>query len=150
MPESISYQTAPLVQVSDIVPLDSKVKWEFRWAVKSYLERKDTVSENIIRNYLMLWQKNNRQLGNLLMSSAQLKLIQQHSKNLSTIAGLGLEALDKIKAGGAVDAAWVNDKLGILKTANTSYGETELCIVPEIESLVKQQLTPLPVTYPMF
>jgi hypothetical protein len=38
----------------------------------------------------------------------------------------------------------------ILKAANTSFGETKLCIIPEIETLVKQQLTPLPASYPVF
>jgi len=149
MPESMSYQAAPLIQVSDIVFVDSKVKWEFRMALKSYFERKDITSENILRNYLTKWQKNNEQLKDLLSTSPQLKRVEQHSKTLSVIAAIGLEALDKLKTG-AVDSNWVNEELGILKTASQAYGETELCIVPEIESLVRQQLVPLPATYPIF
>jgi len=149
MPESMSYQAAPLIQVSDIVFVDSKVKWEFRAAVKSYLQNKDVASENTLRNYLTLWQKNNEQLKDLFVTSSQLKRVEEHSKNLSAVATLGLEALDKLKAG-TTDTNWINEKLGILKTVNQVYGETELCIIPEIESLVRQQMSPLPATYPIF
>jgi hexosaminidase len=149
MPESISFQTSPLIQVSDIVFIDSKVKWKFSAAVKSYLERKDTTSENIIRNYLTLWQTNDAQLENVFLRSPQLKAIQEHSKNLSVIATTGLDALNRIKDADP-DTNWINEKLGILKKANQTYGDTELCIIPEIEGLVKQQATPLPASYPLF
>ena len=149
MPESMSYQAAPLIQVSDIVFVDSKTKWKFRAAVKSYLQHKDTISENILRSYLILWQANNDQLKDLFVASSQLKRVEEHSKNLSIVAKVGLEALDKLKSG-TIDSNWISEKLGILKTANQPYGETELCVIPEIESLVKQQMVPLPVTYPIF
>jgi len=149
MPASMSYQAAPLIQVSDIVFVDSKVKWQFRAAVRSYLDHRDIASENILRNYLTQWQKNNDQLKNLFVTSPQLKRVKEHSINLSTLAAIGLEALDKLKAGTA-DTNWMNERLTILKNSSQAYGETELCIIPEIEALVKQQLTPLPNTYPIF
>jgi len=149
MPESMSYQTAPLVQVSDIVFVDSKVKWKFRAAVKSYLEHKDIASENILRNYLNLWQKNNDQLKDLFVTSPQLKRVEEHSKNLSVIATIGLEAIDKLKSGTA-DSNWINEKLSVLKNTNQVYGETELSVIPEIETLVRQQMTPLPAAYSIF
>jgi hexosaminidase len=149
MPESMSYQTAPLVQVSDIVFVDSKVKWKFRDAVKSYLEHKDVASETILRNYLQLWQNNNDQLKDLFVTSTQLKRVEEHSKNLSVIATLGLEAIDKLKSG-TTDLNWINEKLNILKTTNQVYGETELSVIPEIEALVRQQMIALPATYSIF
>jgi hexosaminidase len=149
MPESMSYQTAPLIQVSDIVFVDSKVKWKFRAAVKSYLEHKEVGPETILRNYLQLWQNNNDQLKDLFVSSPQLKRVEEHSKNLSVIATIGLEAIDKLKSG-TTDSNWINEKLSFLKTTNQVYGETELSVIPEIEALVRQQMTPLPTTYPVF
>ena len=149
-PASISYQTSPLAQVSDIIPVDSKVKWQFRTAVISYLANKDSTSENIIRNYLTLWQNNNEELKNLFAGSSQLKAVEEHSKNLSVIAAIGADALENIKNGTTPDTNWTNEKLALLKTVNKSYGETELCIIPEIEALVKQQISPLPASYPVF
>jgi hexosaminidase len=149
MPASMSYQAAPLIQVSDIVFVDSKVKWQFRAALKSYLEHRDTESENFLRDYLTRWQKNNDQLKDLMVVSPQLKRVEEHSKNLSVVATIGLDALDKLKAG-KTDTNWINEELAILKTASQVHAETELCIIPEIEALVKQQMIPLPLTYPIF
>lgn len=148
MPESMTYQTAPLTQISDIIFVDSKVKWKFRVAVESYLKQKDTAAENLIRSYLIQWQNNYEQIKDLFTNS-QLKRVEEHSKNLSLVATIGLEALNKLKDE-TTDANWVNEKLSILKTASQVYGETELCIISEIESLVKQQMTALPVSYPIF
>lgn len=149
-PESVSYQTSPLIQVSDIVFVDSRVKWEFRNAVKSYLVNKDSNSENIIVNYLNRWQRNEEQLKNLFASSAQLRTVEEHSKNLTSIATIGIDALNKIKNGTPPDANWTNEKLSILKAVNKAYGETELCIISEIEALVNQRLASFPASYAIF
>jgi hypothetical protein len=58
--------------------------------------------------------------------------------------------MHKIKNGMTPDATWTNEQLAVLKSSNQSYGETELCIIPEIEALVKQQVAPLPASYPVF
>lgn len=149
-PEALTYPPNPLTEVSDIVPVDSRVKWKFREAVKSFLINKDTLSENIIRNYLQQWQNNHEQLKSLFGSSSQLKLVEQHSKNLSAIAAIGLKTLDKIKNGITPDENWTNQQMAILKEADKAYGQTELSIIPEIESLIKQQLVPLPESYALF
>jgi hexosaminidase len=149
MPEGMSYQSAPLIQISDIVFVDSKVKWAFRTAVKSYLEHKDTISEDLIRKYLVLWKDNNARLQSLFAGSAALRRVEEHSKNLSAVAAIGLNALNKLKDG-VTDSAWTGEQLAMLKSVNQPFGETELCIIPEIEALVKGNLEPLPSSYPVF
>jgi hexosaminidase len=149
MPEGMSYQSAPLIQISDIVFVDSKVKWAFRTAVKSYLEHKDTISEDLVRKYLVLWKDNNARLQSLFAGSAALRRVEEHSKNLSVVAAIGLNALNKLKDG-VTDSAWTGEQLAMLKSANQPFGETELCIIPEIEALVKGNLEPLPSSYPVF
>jgi len=149
-PENFSYQTTPLIQVSDIVPVESKVQWEFRAAVKSYLASKDFASEKIINDYLTQWANNHEPIKPLIATSSQLKAVEKHSENLSVVAAIGIEALKKIKEGSSIDSTWLNEKLNILKTAGKPVAETELCIVREIEALVKQQLLPLPASYPSF
>jgi hexosaminidase len=149
-PEAMSYQTAPLIQISDIVPVDSKVKWEFRGAVDSYLRNKDSVSEHIIRTYLIKWLNNHDALNDLFANSAILKNVESHSKDLSMIAAIGLDALGKLKQEKGIDADNLNKTMDILKTAARAEGETELCIIPEIEALVNQKMSQLPDTYPVF
>ena len=149
-PETMSFQTSPLIQVSDIVPVDSKMKWAFRWAVASYLKNKDSISGNIIRNYLMSWKNNHEELSGLFAKSSIARNVEVHSNNLSAIATIGLDALNKIKEGKTYDSDHLTKTMDILKTAGGTEGETELCILPEIESLVKQKISPLPETYPVF
>jgi hexosaminidase len=148
-PESVSYQTAPLVQVSDIVFVDSRVKWQFRNAVKSYLINKDAASEALIMAFLMRWQNNHEELKMLFAYSSQLKAVEEHSKNLAAVSAIGIDAVQKLKDGTRPDVNWTNEKLTSLKSANKSYGETDLCIIPEIEALVSQRLAPLPASYPI-
>ena len=144
------YQSAAQTEISDIIPVDSEIRWKFRNAVNSYLKDKNADSEKLIRQWLNSWKANNEQLEIYLGSIDQLKKIQAHSKNLSIIAAVGLEAIDKIKSGNGPSVDWVSDAQAKLKTAAQAYGETELAIVAEIEALVKQQLAPLPATYPVF
>jgi len=101
-------------------------------------------------NYLSLWQNENGKLKDLLNTSEQLKAVQPHAENLGLVAATGIEAMNKIKEGATPDAGWIADKVNVLKQANQAYGETELCIMPEIKSLVKQQMQALQVTYPAF
>jgi hexosaminidase len=148
--EGATYQNAPLIAVSDIIPVDAEVKWKFRSAVQSYLQYEDAASEHLIMDYLSAWQHESEKLKDLFNTSDQLKAVQPHVENLALIASIGIEAMNKIKEGRAPDSNWIADKENVLKKANQVYGETELCIIPEIESLVKQQMQALPTTYSAF
>jgi len=144
------YQSAPQIEISDIIPVDSETKWNFRNAVRSFLQNKDAASEKKIREWLNSWKDNHVQLEGFLIDIDQLKKIQEHSRNLSVVASIGLEAIEKFKTGGAPAPEWINDCQAKLKSASQAYGDTELAIVLEIEALVKQQLVPLPAVYPVF
>lgn len=96
------------------------------------------------------WKGNNKQLKSLFESASQLKAVEAHSKNLAALAEIGIDALSKLKNGTTPDATWINEELATLKAMNKPYAETELCIIPEIEALVKQQLSPLPASYSLF
>ena len=150
MPAARLYQTAPLIEASDFLFVDSEVEWKFRAAVRSYLQNKDVLSEKIIDNYLTLWQNNHKTLENLFATTKQLEQIKEHSRNLSIVAAIGKTALDKIKAGTAPLNEWINECMESLKNASRPYGESELAIVSEIEALIKQQIISLPPTYPSF
>jgi hexosaminidase len=150
MSPEMAYQTAPLIEVSDFVFVDSEVKWRFRAAVRSYLQQKDAPSEKIINYYLALWQNNDKNLEHLLSNSGPLKRVSEHSRNLSLVATLGKTALEKIKTGETPSGEWINECMAVLKNAGQSYGETELDIIPEVESLIRQQMVLLPAAYSPF
>jgi len=99
-----AYQTTPLTSVSDIVFVDSETKREFRKLVKSFLETHDKNAENAIKAYLTAWQQNDAQLEPMFTGNKRLMEIQDHSKNLSSAAAIGLEVLDRMDKGTLSDA----------------------------------------------
>ena len=144
-----SYQTTPLTSVSDIIPTDPAMKRKFRALVKLYLEKHDKTAEEAIRAYLQIWKQNDVYLQPLFTGNKRLMEVQDHSKNLSAAAAIGLEALDRIDKG-TMDAAWVQKQSDMLAVFEKAHYETEIAVIPEIEELVIGHTIPEPEKYSMF
>lgn len=149
-PPQATYQTAALTSVSDIVFVDSETKRKFRHLVKLYLESHDKAVEAQIKTYLITWQQNDAALKPLFAGNKRLMEIEDHSKNLSAAAAIGLDALDRIDKGTANDAAWVQQQSGALDALGKAHNETEIAVIPEIGALVTGHLVAEPVTYSAF
>lgn len=130
-----SYQTTPLTSVSDIILPDPMAKRKFRALVKLYLEKKDKNAENAIRIYLQTWKQNDAYLQPLFAGNKRLMEVQDHSKNLSVAATIGLEALDRADKG-VTDSNWVQKQSDALTTFEKAHYETEIAVIPEMEELV--------------
>ena len=149
-PEQASYQTSPLTSVSDIVFVDSETKRKFRHLVKVFLETHDKDAEAAIKSDLLAWQQNDALLQPLFTGNKRLIEIQDHSRNLSAAAAIGLEALDRMDKGTATDATWVQQKSDALATYGTQHNETEIAVIPEIAELVIGHTVAEPASYPAF
>ena len=149
-PGNITNQTAPLLGVSDFIPVDAETKWKFRTAVTSYLQQKDEASEHIINDYLNRWKHNDVALAGIWDNATALKQVREHSKQLALVADIGIQAMQQIKVGSTPSEEWTNMSMAALKAAGGINGETILDILPEIESLVKRQMISLPSTFPIF
>lgn len=134
-PPQAAYQTTPLTSVSDIIPTDPATKRKFRALVKLYLEKKDKNAEDAIRDYLQTWKQNDNYLKPLFVGNKRLKEVEDHSRNLSAAAAIGLEALDRTDKG-VIDASWVQKQSDALTAFEKAHYETELAVIPEIEELV--------------
>ena len=145
-----SFQTTPLTSVSDIVLSESATKRKFRALVKLYLENRDKQAEAIIKAYLQAWQQNDALLKPLFTGNKRLIEIEDHSKNLSSAAAIGLEALDRIDKGTANDAAWIKKQSDALSVFEKAHSETEIAVIPEIEAFVLGHTLAEPVSYPQF
>jgi len=145
-----AYQTTPLTSVSDIVFVDSETQRKFRVLVKAFFEKHDKNAENAIRAYLTLWQQNDAILEPQLVGDKRLLEVQDHSKNLSAAAGIGLDALDRISKGTVNDASWVQQKSVLLDNYGKARGEVQIAVIPEIAELVIGHVVPEPTTYPAF
>nr|WP_197486674.1 beta-N-acetylhexosaminidase [Mucilaginibacter sp. L294] len=144
------YQTTPLTAVSDIVSVDSETKRKFRALVKLYLEKHDKNTEDTIRACLVTWQQNDGYLKPLFAGNKRLKEIEDHSKNLSAAAAIGLEALDRMDKSTPNDAAWLKQQSDALSAFKKAHNETEIAVIPEIEALVLQHIIAEPTSYPAF
>ena len=118
--------------------------------VKVFLETHDKSAEAAIRSYLLIWQQSDALLQPLFAGNKRLMEIQDHSKNLSAAAAIGLDALDRIDKGTATDAGWVQQRSGALATYGKQQNETEIAVIPEIAELVVGHLVQEPVSYPAF
>jgi hexosaminidase len=145
-----AYQTTPLTSVSDIIPTDPATKRKFRALVKLYLEKHDKNTGEAIKAYLLAWKQNDTYLGPLFTGNKRLKEVEDHSKNLTAAAAIGLDALDRMDKGTANDAAWVQKQSDALTAFEKAHYETELAIIPEIEELVIGHTIPEPEKYSMF
>jgi hexosaminidase len=145
-----AFQTTPLTSVSDIVFVDSETQRKFRVLVKAFLEKHDKSAENAIRAYLTVWQQNDSALEPQLVGDKRLLEVQDHSKNLSAAAAIGLDALDRISKGTASDASWVQQKSVLLDDYGKARNETQIAVIPEIAELVIGHVVPEPATYPAF
>ena len=77
-----------------------------------------------------------------IAASPRLKEIEVHAENLSGISKIGLEAMDFMRKKEKPSSHWFAEKLSVLKEARKPANELELCIIPEIESLIKQKMVP--------
>ena len=112
-----AYQTTPLTSVSDIILTDPETKRKFERAlVKAYLEKHDKNAEVVIKACLQVWQQNDEQLKPLFVGNKRLKEVEDHSKNLSAAAAIGLDALDRMDKGTPNDAAWLKQQSDALST----------------------------------
>jgi hexosaminidase len=149
-PAQATYQTAALTNVSDVVFVDSETKRKFRHWVKLYLESHDKSVEAQIKAYLITWQQNDAALKPMFAGNRRLMEVEDHSKNLSAAAAIGLDALDRIAKGTAHDAAWVQKQSGALDALGIAHNETEIAVIPEIGALVIGHLVAEPATYSAF
>jgi hexosaminidase len=147
---SASYQTTPLTSVSDIVFVDSETKRKFRMLVKTYLETHEKKAENQIRNYLVTWQNNDARLQPLFAGNKRLMEIQDHSKNLSLAAAIGLEVLERGDKGASSDPVWIQQQAHALDSFAKAHDDTEIAVIPEISALVNGSLAPEPASYRVF
>ena len=149
-PARAAYQTTPLTSVSDMVFVDSKTKREFSWLGKTYVEPPNKNAEQHIRAYLTAWQQNDALLEPLFIGNKRLMEIQDHSRNLSATAAIGLDALDRIGKRSAPEANWVQQRSDMLGTYEKSHNETELAVIPDIAALVVGHLVAEPAAHTPF
>jgi len=147
---SSQVQPVQLDAIADIAWVDPEVRRKFRMKVAAYLNKPSLKKEKEIREILYSWSKNHEKIDSLLKSNPKLQGIIIHSKNLTEISKIGIKALDYLHMNTKPPLIWASEKLAVLKEASQTQAEVDLSIVPEIEALVKQKLSPEQKGFPLF
>jgi hexosaminidase len=146
-PTRLANNSSPLSEAGDIVAPDSEVKRIFRKNVAKFLEKKDEDAEYFIRLQLQSWAANHSVLVKAGMNKSRYANLSVHSANLQKLSETGLIALDKILAGQVFTTEEMVEIQKLLTDARKPQGDTELDIILEIESLIKQKMVPEPKEY---
>ncbi|NHA03764.1 family 20 glycosylhydrolase [Mucilaginibacter sp. HC2] len=149
-PKSMSYQTAPLTAISDIVFVDSEVKRQFRAAVKSYLDKSNDADATSITTQLKKWLDHRTAMEPMINKGLLDNNINENSKKLYAVAMIGLDAIKLLQNKEKPSADWLKQRLDALDQMKKVYGEVELAIIPEIRALVNQRMDAEPASYPIF
>lgn len=149
-PKSMSYQTAPLTSISDIVFVDSEVKRQFRASVKNYLDKSNDADATSITTQLKKWLDHRTTLEPMINEGLLDNNINENSKKLYAAAVIGLDAIKLLQNKEKPSADWLKQRLDALDQMKKAYGEVELAIIPEIRALVNQRMDAEPASYPIF
>ncbi len=142
----------PLSRVADAASPDARVARNFRQLVDRYLDdgRRDPALATEIEHRLTLWSGNHAVLLNLIKPTPVLAEIEELSKDFSTIAGMGLSAMDFFVNRRNLPRGWAKEKFKVLEKAQQPRAAVELKIVSPIQKLVlaAQPIVALPAFTP--
>jgi hexosaminidase len=90
-----------------------------------------------MRKNLKTWQSNDERLAPVIQSNALLQETAQLSRNVSMVAGAGLQALEYLDANRPVPASWRQQQLDMLKEAQKPQAELLNMLVGPVQKLVE-------------
>ncbi|MBS1271352.1 MAG: Beta-hexosaminidase [Candidatus Marinimicrobia bacterium] len=127
---------APYTRTVDAARPDAKVAREFRWLVDEYLENLTRESALEIKLWLMQWKMNHGNLMETVETSPVLHEIVPLSKEIQSVATIGLEALESLERKTIRSQQWVDAQLAVIEQAKRPIAEMEIMIIPAVEQLV--------------
>lgn len=148
-PTMLTNSASPLNDIGDIISTDPEAKRIFRNDVAAWLKSEDPSREARIRKQLQEWASTGKALAQHNSKGRSYASILPHAANLDALAGWGLKAMDNRKAGRTFSDPELAEFQKLATASKKAYGLTELDIVSEIESLVRQKLIPEPEQFPL-
>ena len=109
----------------------------FSGKVERYLETRSPALAEELRTTLVGWKNNHALALPLIAASPALREIETLSQALESAAGTGLEALNVLTSGKAVDKGWLIGQKQLLAEAKKPKAHCELAISGAVEKLVE-------------
>ncbi len=128
---------SPYTRVVDAAQPESETAREFNNYVNDYLTGSKSAEEKIT-GMMKLWENNYPKLLETLLSYPSLREMEPMSENLKNISEAGLESLTYINKNQKPADGWLQEKLNLLDSAKTPYGQCMLPVVPAIKKLVEK------------
>ena len=129
----------PLNRVVDAVFPESEVARRFSEMVDQFVGSnfKDATAKSDIHVLLLGWRDNDNELRPLLQNSFLLKELLPVSQTLSSLAGVGLQALDYIDKGEPGSDSWHKEQMAIFQQTEKPAADLFLAVAPAVQKLVE-------------
>jgi len=127
---------SPYTKLADAATPDQAVARQFRRDVQEWLSKPNTATGGRIRERLTTWKNNHTAFTALVKNSPVLEEATELSQNLSWIAAIGLEAMDRIEKNKSADRKWKDRCMEAITAAKQQGGRCELQVTDAIASLV--------------
>jgi len=136
---TIQTSQTPLNRMVDAVPPESERARRFAQAVNRLTASNFTDRQSLafIRSQLTLWRENDALLAPTLERSFALRELTQISRNLSSLATAGLQALAFIEKGELVPESWRQEQSALVQQAGRPEADLILAIAPAVAKLVE-------------
>jgi hexosaminidase len=126
----------PLTQLVDTARPESAAARHFRNTVNGYLSKAPALGDSKdIETSLELWKGNHKKLEPMLEKSDLLADALSQSQDLSSIAQVGLEAIQYLKSGKNAPPSWWDKTLPVLTRALQPKAQVEIAVLPSIYKL---------------
>ena len=135
----IQTSDTPLNRMVDAVLPESEVARRFSQMVNQFVGSnfQDTKAKSDIRSLLLAWRDNDNELRPLLQNSYLLKELSPVSQTLSSLGGVGLQALDDIDKGERGSDSWHKEQIAIFQEAEKPAADLFLAVAPAVQKLVE-------------
>jgi hexosaminidase len=129
----------PLNRVVDAVPLESDVARRFGEMADKFIASacRDADSAAQLRGQLSAWRDNDAKLQLLAQRSSLVKEVAATSQDLSTLAVVGLGALDLAAKGGVAPEDWKAQQLAVIEQVKKPKSQLLLMPAAAIQKLVE-------------
>ena len=133
----------PLNRMVDAVLPESEIARQFSQDVDRFVGSKfqDARAKSDIHALLVTWRDNDNELRPLLQNSFLLKELAPVSQTLSSLAGVGLQALDYIEKGERGSDSWHKEQIAIFQQTEKPAADLFLAIAPAVQKLIEAATT---------
>ncbi len=129
---------SPLTKLADLASPDQPQPRIFSREVDSFLLHPSPALRQLLWDKLNCWKQNDALFQRLLLGAPVLREAAGLSRNLSLLAGAGLDAMEALDAGRKMDGAWLEQQLLVAARARQQGGRCELQVVDAVQRLIER------------